>query len=126
ETLFGRTGADGRLLLDELRIDEPKLEQVDRITIVACGTAAYARMVAKYAIEHWTRIPVEVALAHEFRSSQPIIDERTLVVSISQSGEPADTAMAVRHARSLGALTVSVCNTHGATIPRESDAVLYS
>ena len=126
ETLLGRTGADGRLLLDELRIDESKLEQVDRITIVACGTAAYAGMVAKYAIEHWTRIPVEVALAHEFRYCDPIIDERTLVVSISQSGETADTAMAVRHARSLGALTVSVCNTHGATIPRESDAVLYT
>ena len=126
DTLLGRTDADGRLLLDEMRIDEAKLRQIDRITIVACGTAAYAGTVAKYAIEHWTRIPVEVALAHEFRYCDPIVDERTLVVSISQSGETADTAMAVRHARSLGALTVSVCNTHGATIPRESDAVLYT
>ena len=126
DTLLGRTDAEGRLVLDELRIDEDKLKQVDRITIVACGTAAYAGMVAKYAIEHWTRIPVEVSLAHEFRYCDPIVSERTLVVSISQSGETADTAMAVRHARSLGALTVSVCNTHGATIPRESDAVLYT
>ena len=126
DTLLGRTDADGRLVLDELRIDESKLEAVDRITIVACGTAAYAGMVAKYAIEHWTRIPVEVALAHEFRYCDPIVNERTLVLSISQSGETADTAMAVRHARSLGALTVSICNTHGATIPRESDAVLYT
>ena len=126
DTLLGRTDADGRLVLDELRIDEDQLKQVDRITIVACGTAAYAGMVAKYAIEHWTRIPVEVSLAHEFRYCDPIVSERTLVVSISQSGETADTAMAVRHARSLGALTVSVCNTHGATIPRESDAVLYT
>ncbi|WP_338748464.1 glutamine--fructose-6-phosphate transaminase (isomerizing) [Janibacter alittae] len=126
DTLLGRTDAEGRLMLDELRIDEEKLRAVDRITIVACGTAAYAGTVAKYAIEHWTRIPVEVALAHEFRYCDPIVDERTLVVSISQSGETADTAMAVRHARSLGALTVSVCNTHGATIPRESDAVLYT
>ena len=126
DTLLGRTDADGRLVLDELRIDEEQLRAVDRITIVACGTAAYAGMVAKYAIEHWTRIPVEVALAHEFRYCDPIVNERTLVVSISQSGETADTAMAVRHARSLGALTVSVCNTHGATIPRESDAVLYT
>ena len=126
DTLLGRTDADGRLVLDELRIDEEQLKQVDRITIVACGTAAYAGMVAKYAIEHWTRIPVEVSLAHEFRYCDPIVSERTLVVSISQSGETADTAMAVRHARSLGALTVSVCNTHGATIPRESDAVLYT
>ncbi|MFX4286265.1 glutamine--fructose-6-phosphate transaminase (isomerizing) [Janibacter sp. G349] len=126
DTLLGRTDAHGRLVLDELRIDEDQLKQVDRITIVACGTAAYAGMVAKYAIEHWTRIPVEVSLAHEFRYCDPIVSERTLVVSISQSGETADTAMAVRHARSLGALTVSVCNTHGATIPRESDAVLYT
>ena len=126
DTLLGRTDADGKLVLDELRIDEAKLKDIDRITIVACGTAAYAGMVAKYAIEHWTRIPVEVSLAHEFRYCDPIVSERTLVVSISQSGETADTAMAVRHARSLGALTVSVCNTHGATIPRESDAVLYT
>ncbi|WP_277452609.1 glutamine--fructose-6-phosphate transaminase (isomerizing) [Janibacter sp. DB-40] len=126
DTLLGRTDAEGRLVLDEVRIDEEKLRAIDRITIVACGTAAYAGTVAKYAIEHWTRIPVEVALAHEFRYCDPIVDERTLVVSISQSGETADTAMAVRHARSLGALTVSVCNTHGATIPRESDAVLYT
>ena len=126
DTLLGRTDAEGRLVLDELRIDEDKLKDIDRITIVACGTAAYAGMVAKYAIEHWTRIPVEVALAHEFRYCDPIVSERTLVVSISQSGETADTAMAVRHARELGALTVSVCNTHGATIPRESDAVLYT
>ncbi|KRE37528.1 glutamine amidotransferase [Janibacter sp. Soil728] len=126
DTLLGRTDADGRLVLDELRIDEDQLKDIDRITIVACGTAAYAGMVAKYAIEHWTRIPVEVALAHEFRYCDPIVSDRTLVVSVSQSGETADTAMAVRHARSLGALTVSVCNTHGATIPRESDAVLYT
>jgi glutamine---fructose-6-phosphate transaminase (isomerizing) len=83
-------------------------------------------MVAKYAIEHWTRIPVEVALAHEFRYCDPIVNDRTLVVSISQSGETMDTLMAVKHARSLGALTISGCNTHGSTIPRESDAVLYT
>ncbi|MEO7447186.1 MAG: glutamine--fructose-6-phosphate transaminase (isomerizing) [Humibacillus sp.] len=126
DTLLGRTDEDGRLVLDELRISEAQLRAVDRITIVACGTAAYAGMVAKYAIEHWTRIPVEVALAHEFRYCDPIVSERTLVVSISQSGETMDTLMAVKHARLLGALTISVCNTHGSTIPRESDAVLYT
>ncbi|NHN56658.1 glutamine--fructose-6-phosphate transaminase (isomerizing) [Calidifontibacter sp. DB0510] len=126
DTLLGRTDESGALSLDELRIPEEKLRQVDRITIVACGTAAYAGMVAKYAIEHWTRIPVEVALAHEFRYCDPIVDERTLVVSISQSGETMDTLMAVKHARDLGALTISICNTHGSTIPRESDAVLYT
>ena len=126
DTLLGRTDASGRLVLDELRISEEQLRGVDRITIVACGTASYAGMVAKYAIEHWTRIPVEVALAHEFRYCDPIVSERTLVVSISQSGETMDTLMAVKHARMLGALTISVCNTHGSTIPRESDAVLYT
>jgi glucosamine--fructose-6-phosphate aminotransferase (isomerizing) len=126
DTLLGRTDVDGRLVLDDMSITEDQLRDVDRIIIVACGTAAYAGMVAKYAIEHWTRIPVEVALAHEFRYSDPIATERTLVVSISQSGETMDTLMAVKHAHELGALTLSICNTHGSTIPRESDAVLYT
>ncbi|WP_446665171.1 glutamine--fructose-6-phosphate transaminase (isomerizing) [Flexivirga sp. B27] len=126
DTLLGRTDETGALVLDELRISEQQLRDVDRITFVACGTSAYAAMVAKYAIERWTRIPVEVALAHEFRYCDPIADRRTLVVSISQSGETMDTLMAVKHARELGALTLSICNTHGSTIPRESDGVLYT
>ncbi len=126
DTLLGRTDSDGRLVLDELRISEEQLRSIERIVVVACGTAAYAGMTAKYAIEHWTRIPVEVALAHEFRYSDPVVGARTLVVSISQSGETMDTLMAVKHARELGAMTISVCNTHGSTIPRESDAVLYT
>ncbi|HEU4332417.1 MAG TPA: glutamine--fructose-6-phosphate transaminase (isomerizing), partial [Lapillicoccus sp.] len=126
DTLLGRTDQSGRLVLDELRISETALRNVDKIVVIACGTAAYAGMIAKYAIEHWTRIPCEVELAHEFRYRDPVIDGRTLVVSISQSGETMDTLMAVKHARELGALTISICNTHGATIPRESDAVLYT
>jgi glutamine---fructose-6-phosphate transaminase (isomerizing) len=126
DTLLGRTDQSGRLVLDELRISETALRNVDKIVVIACGTASYAGMVAKYAIEHWTRIPCEVELAHEFRYRDPVIDGRTLVVSISQSGETMDTLMAVKHARELGALTISICNTHGATIPRESDAVLYT
>ncbi len=126
DTLLGRTDQSGRLVLDELRISETALRSVDKIVVIACGTASYAGMVAKYAIEHWTRIPCEVELAHEFRYRDPVIDGRTLVVSISQSGETMDTLMAVKHARELGALTISICNTHGATIPRESDAVLYT
>ena len=113
-------------MLDELRISESALRNIDKIVVVACGTASYAGMIAKYAIEHWTRIPCEVELAHEFRYRDPVINGRTLVVSISQSGETMDTLMAVKHARELGALTISICNTHGATIPRESDAVLYT
>jgi glutamine---fructose-6-phosphate transaminase (isomerizing) len=126
DTLLGRTDETGRLVLDELRISEEDLRSIDKMVVIACGTAAYAGMVAKYAIEHWTRIPCEVELAHEFRYRDPVINERTLVVSISQSGETMDTLMAVKHARDLGARTISICNTHGSTIPRESDAVLYT
>ena len=126
DTLLGRTDETGRLVLDELRMDEAELRAVDKIVFIACGTAAYAGMVAKYAIEHWTRIPCEVELAHEFRYRDPVVNERTLVVAISQSGETMDTLMAVKHARQLGARVISICNTHGSTIPRESDAVLYT
>jgi glucosamine--fructose-6-phosphate aminotransferase (isomerizing) len=126
DTLLGRTNEAGALVLDELRIDEAQLRAIDKIVIIACGTAAYAGMVAKYAIEHWTRIPCEVELAHEFRYRDPVVNERTLVVAISQSGETMDTLMAVKHARVLGASVVAICNTHGSTIPRESDAVLYT
>jgi glucosamine--fructose-6-phosphate aminotransferase (isomerizing) len=126
DTLLGRTDDSGRLVLDDMSISEEQLRAVERVTIIACGTAAYAGMVAKYAVETWARIPVEVSLAHEFRYCDPIVDSRTLVVSISQSGETMDTLMAVRHARALGALTLSICNTHGSSIPRESDAVLYT
>lgn len=126
DTLLGRTNEAGALVLDELRIDEAELRAVDKIVIIACGTAAYAGMVAKYAIEHWTRIPCEVELAHEFRYRDPVVNARTLVVAISQSGETMDTLMAVKHARVLGARVIAICNTHGSTIPRESDAVLYT
>ncbi|MFX0538097.1 glutamine--fructose-6-phosphate transaminase (isomerizing) [Ornithinimicrobium sp. Y1847] len=126
DTLLGRTDAEGKLTLDELHISEEELKAVTKVVILACGTSAYAGMVAKYAIERWARIPVEVDLAHEFRYRDPVVDENTLVVSISQSGETMDTLMAVRHAKELGARTVSICNTHGSTIPRESDAALYT
>ncbi|WP_265520661.1 glutamine--fructose-6-phosphate transaminase (isomerizing) [Oerskovia flava] len=126
DTLLGRTDPSGRLVLDDLRIDESVLRAVDKIIVVACGTAAYSGHVAKYAIEHWCRIPVEVELAHEFRYRDPIVDEKTLVVAVTQSGETMDTLMAVRHAREQGAKVISIVNTHGSTIPRESDAVLYT
>lgn len=126
DTLLGRTDTSGKLILDDLRIDESVLRSVDKIIVIACGTAAYAGHVAKYAIEHWCRIPVEVELAHEFRYRDPIVDARTLVVAISQSGETMDTLMAIRHAREQGAQVLAICNTHGSTIPRESDAVLYT
>ncbi|MBK8461586.1 MAG: glutamine--fructose-6-phosphate transaminase (isomerizing) [Nigerium sp.] len=126
ETLLGRFDADRRLTLDEIRISESELRTIDKIVIVACGTAFYAGLVAKYAIEHWTRVPCEVEIASEFRYRDPIITPHTLVVTISQSGETADTLMAVRHAREQGAKVIAICNTNGSTIPRESDAVLYT
>src|SRR5690625_1704532 len=113
-------------MLDEMRISQSLLRSVDKIVVIACGTAAYAGHVAKYAIEHWCRVPVEVELAHEFRYRDPIIDASTLIVSVSQSGETMDTLMAVRYAKEQGARTLAICNTNGSTIPRESDAVLYT
>ena len=116
----------GKLTLDEIRIPEAQLRSVDKIVVVACGTAFYAGLVAKYAIEHWTRIPCEVELASEFRYRDPIVGPTTLVVAISQSGETADTLMAIRHAREQRARVLAICNTNGSTIPRESDAVIYT
>ncbi|TCD54983.1 glutamine--fructose-6-phosphate transaminase (isomerizing) [Alloscardovia theropitheci] len=126
DTLLGRFNLDGDLNLDEVRIDEEVFRSIDKIIVIACGTAAYAGMVAKYAIEHWVRIPVEVELAHEFRYRDPILNSRTLVIAISQSGETMDTLMALRHAREQGSRVLAICNTQGSTIPRESDAVLYT
>ena len=126
DTLYGRLDEDGRLTLDELRIDESLLRSINKIIIVACGTASYAGQVARYAIEHWCRIPTEVELAHEFRYRDPIVNEHTLVVAVSQSGETMDTLMAVRHAREQGAKVIAICNTVGSSIPREADASLYT
>mgnify|MGYP002714039084 FL=1 len=126
DTLYGRFDEEGKLTLDELRIDESTLRSIDKIIIVACGTASYAGQVARYAIEHWCRIPTEVELAHEFRYRDPIVNNRTLVVAVSQSGETMDTLMAVRHAREQGAKVVAICNTVGSSIPREADASLYT
>ncbi|MFE2288403.1 glutamine--fructose-6-phosphate transaminase (isomerizing) [Streptomyces sp. NPDC059443] len=126
DTLLGRIDASGLLTLDEVRIPDSVLREVDKVVIVACGTAYHAGMIAKLAIEHWTRIPCETELASEFRYRDPILDQRTLVIAISQSGETMDTLMALRHAREQGAKVLAVCNTNGSTIPRESDAVLYT
>ena len=126
QTLLGRLDESGRLTLDEIKIDESVLRSIDKIVVIACGTASYAGQVARYAIEHWCRIPTEVELAHEFRYRDPIVNEKTLVVAVSQSGETMDTLMAVRHAQEQGAKVVAICNTNGSTIPREADAVLYT
>ncbi len=126
DTLLGRLGEAGEIQLDEVRLTDQDLRDIDKVFIVACGTAYHAGLVAKYAIEHWTRIPCEVELASEFRYRDPVLDRSTLLVAISQSGETMDTLMALRHAKEQKARVLAICNTNGSTIPRESDAVLYT
>ncbi|MGB3731806.1 glutamine--fructose-6-phosphate transaminase (isomerizing) [Microbacterium sp.] len=124
-TIRGRIH-DGEVVIPELVGHDELFSGINRVIITACGTASYAALVGKYAIEQWARVPVEVELAHEFRYRDPVIGDDTLVVSISQSGETMDTLMAVKYATERGARTLSICNTQGATIPRESDAVVYT
>ena len=126
ETLVGRLAQDGKLVLEEMKLSVGDIANIDKIIFIACGTAFHSGMIGKYAMERWTRIPCEVELASEFRYRDPILSNRTLVVAISQSGETMDTLMAIRHAKAQGANVLSICNTQGATIPREADAVLYT
>jgi glucosamine--fructose-6-phosphate aminotransferase (isomerizing) len=125
DTLRGHF-VDGAIVLDEQRLDAQELRDIEKVFIVACGTAYHAGLIGKQMIEHWTRVPVEVEMASEFRYRDPVLDRQTLVVAISQSGETADTLEAVRHARDQRAKVLAICNTNGAQIPRESDAVLYT
>ena len=125
DTLMGRISSDGSVNLTEME-DLAKLSEANRIVFVACGTAAYAAEAAKYAIEKWAKIPVSVELAHEFRYRDPVIDQKTLVIAMSQSGETMDTLMAVRHALVSGAKVLAVCNTQGATLAREAHATIYT
>ena len=126
DTLMGRVSSDGYVNLEELAAISKLIPNIDRIIMVACGTAAYASEVGKYAIEAWAKIPVSVELSHEFRYRQPILTPNTLVVAVSQSGETMDTLMATRYAKEAGASVLSICNTQGATLAREADAVLYT
>jgi glutamine---fructose-6-phosphate transaminase (isomerizing) len=125
DTLLGHF-VNGRIVLDEQRLSDQELREIDKVFIVACGTAYHSGLLAKYAIEHWTRLPVEVELASEFRYRDPVLDRSTLVIAISQSGETADTLEAVRHAKEQKAKVLAICNTNGSQIPRECDAVLYT
>ena len=126
DTLMGRVSSDGTVHLQELAPLGNAIDSIDRIIMVACGTAAYASEIGKYAIEAWARIPVSVELSHEFRYRDPILTSNTLVVAVSQSGETMDTLMATRYAKEAGAMVLSICNTQGATLAREADAVLYT
>ena len=123
DTLLGKFDLAGSISCDEL---SSLSTDIERILILACGTAYHAGLIGKYALEDWAKIPVDVELASEFRYRKPVLSKNTLVITISQSGETMDTLMALRHAKSLGAQTLSICNTMGSTIPRESDAVMYT
>ena len=125
DTLLGHFDGTG-IVLDEQRLTVDDLRDIKKVFVVACGTAYHSGLVAKYAIEHWTRLPVEVEVASEFRYRDPVLDRETLVIAVSQSGETADTLEAVRYARRQGAKVLAVCNTNGSQIPREADAVLYT
>lgn len=126
DTLIGRLTDNHQIELDELKMSDEEIRSLKKIVVIACGTAYHAGMIAKYAIEKWAKISVEVEIASEYRYRDPIIDSQTLVIAISQSGETMDTLMALRHAKAAGARVLAICNTNSSTIPRESDAVLYT
>jgi glucosamine--fructose-6-phosphate aminotransferase (isomerizing) len=126
DTLVGRVGTNGLLSLDELHVSADVLREVDKVFVIACGTAFHAGLVAKYAIEHWTRLPVEIEIASEFRYRDPVLGPDTLTLAVSQSGETIDTLEAMRHARRQGSQVIAVTNTVGSSLAREADGVLYT
>ncbi|HZT67282.1 MAG TPA: glutamine--fructose-6-phosphate transaminase (isomerizing) [Acidimicrobiales bacterium] len=126
DTLLGRLQPDGTLRLDEVRLDDDELRDVDKVFVVGCGTSYYAGLAARYAIEHWTRLPVEIDIASEFRYRDPVVDSRTLVIGVSQSGETIDTLQAMREAKRWGAKVLVICNVVDSSMAREADAVLYT
>ncbi len=125
DTIRGRTRG-GVHRLDELRMSEDAIRAVNKVFVVACGTAYHAGLVAKYAIEHWTRLPVEIEIASEFRYRDPVLDRNTLTLAVSQSGETIDTLEALRHAKDQGSWGVAITNTVGSSIAREADAAMYT
>ena len=126
DTMRDRMDQSGRIVLDEMKISSEDLRGAGKIVVVACGTSYHAGMAAKHAIEHYTRIPVELDLASEFRYRDPVLDERSLVIGIAQSGETADTLAAVRFAKEMGAKVLAVTNVVGSSITRDADAVVFT
>jgi glucosamine--fructose-6-phosphate aminotransferase (isomerizing) len=126
DTLLDRVLPDGTLALDEVHISNEEFRSIDKVFIVACGSSYHAGLMAKYAIEHWTRVPVEIDISSEFRYRDPVLDSRTLVIGVSQSGETVDTFQAVREARRRGAKVLVISNVVDSSMARESDAVLYT
>ncbi|MFN2525583.1 MAG: glutamine--fructose-6-phosphate transaminase (isomerizing) [Actinomycetota bacterium] len=126
DTMRGRTDRAGRIVLDEVRMDPQSLRRIDKVVVVACGTSFHAGIAAKHAIEHWTRIPVELDRASEFRYRDPVLDEHSLVIGIAQSGETADTLAAVRFGKEMGSRVMAVTNVVGSSITRDADAVIFT
>ncbi|MGZ5354380.1 MAG: glutamine--fructose-6-phosphate transaminase (isomerizing) [Actinomycetota bacterium] len=126
DTLVGRLNRHGLLALDELHMDPDVLRDIGKVFVVACGTAYHSGLVAKYAIEHWTRIPVEIEIASEFRYRDPVLGADTLTIAVSQSGETIDTLEAARHAARQGSRVLAVTNTLGSSLAREAGAVMYT
>jgi glucosamine--fructose-6-phosphate aminotransferase (isomerizing) len=124
--LLDRRRRDGSITLDEMRISDEELREVNRVVIVATGTSHHAGQVAKYAIERWARLGVDVDIASEYRYRDPIVEVGTLVIGVSQSGETIDTIQAIREAKRRGARVVGVTNIVGSSLARESDAVIYT
>jgi len=126
ETLRGRMSDSGEILLSELDMTPAEVASISRVFILACGTSYHAGVVAKTLVEQWARIPVEVEVSSEFRYGDPIVDDETLVVAITQSGETADTLAGVREARDRGAKVIAITNVVGSRVTRESDGVIYT
>lgn len=121
-----RLNEDGKVILDGINLTKSDLESISRIYIVACGTSYHAGLVGKYVIEQFAKLPVQVEIASEFRYKKPLIDEKTLVITVSQSGETLDTLQSLRLAKEKGARIMSIVNVVGSSIARESDDVFYT
>jgi glucosamine--fructose-6-phosphate aminotransferase (isomerizing) len=127
ETILGRASVEsGRVFLDEMKLGDDALCAVDRIVILACGTSWHSALVGKFLIEELARVPVEVDYGSEYRYRDPIVDDRTLAVVITQSGETADTLAALREAKRKGARSIAICNVVGSMATREADGTVYT
>ena len=126
DTIRGRIDGSGQIVLDQLDLTEEQLLGITQVSIVACGSSHHAGLVAKYAIERWARLPVEVDIASEFRYRDPVLHETALVIGVSQSGETVDTLQALRQAKNSGAHVIVVSNVVDSSMAREADGVLYT
>jgi glutamine---fructose-6-phosphate transaminase (isomerizing) len=125
-TMLNRLSPEGRIKLDEVHWDTATLRNITKVVVVGCGTSFHAGMAAKHSIEHWTRLPVELDLASEFRYRDPVLDDKSLVIGIAQSGETADTLAALRFAKEMGSIVLAVTNVVGSSITRDADAVMFT